>query len=231
MARTQFNPLGQIIEVSEKKTRYGRPYVFVNFGPWKGSIVKLSIWSDGLKKLTLKPDQSWVGRWISVVGLLEPPYVNPKYKYSHIAITIDEANQYRFIDAADAQRRLASIGRAPVTTGGAGNNRAILENITGSTPPRQPAAAPTRGKAKVTQAKTANQLLLEQVQKQAPAAAAPPPSGSRHRPGVSSTPPYSPTPTLSTSPGKPQSKEGGIPGWLWVIGGIVLLVILSKLGR
>ncbi|KAF0142280.1 MAG: hypothetical protein FD153_628 [Rhodospirillaceae bacterium] len=122
--------VGKIIEVKEARTRYGRPYVFVNFRFWRGNIVKLSIWSDGLKKLTWKPDQSWVGRWISVVGLLEPPFTNSKYNYSHISITIEEANQYRFIDEDEAKRRLNLVCKTVRTASTINSiNHAIIATI------------------------------------------------------------------------------------------------------
>jgi hypothetical protein len=76
------------VEVKQGKTRYGKPYVFINFGPWKGEIVKISIWSEGLAALAHHPDQSWVGRWTSIVGLMEPPYRSQRYKYSHLSISI-----------------------------------------------------------------------------------------------------------------------------------------------
>jgi hypothetical protein len=52
----------------------GRPYVFVNFGHWRGDIVKLTIWSEGLAQLSDWPDDRWIGRWVSVVGLVDAPY-------------------------------------------------------------------------------------------------------------------------------------------------------------
>ncbi len=71
--------IGRIVEVRPGKTTKGKhpgkPYIFLNFGPWQGSVFKVSIWSDGLAALSKKPDASWVGKWISVVGLMEPPYV------------------------------------------------------------------------------------------------------------------------------------------------------------
>ena len=69
----------------------GQPYVFVNFGDWRGSIVKIAIWSDGLQALADPPDRSWVGTWISVVGLLEPPY--SRGTYHHLTVTVSQPNR------------------------------------------------------------------------------------------------------------------------------------------
>lgn len=219
--------VGQIIEVKEAETRHGRPYVFVNFGPWNGHIVKLSIWSDGLKKLPLKPGQSWVNKWISVVGLLEPPYTNPKYNYSHISITIDEANQYRFIDPIEAQRRLASIGKPLPPSDGVTSNRAMLANISVSSPSGQKTAVGQRVKATAVPVKTANEKLLEGIRRTAAPAPASMSSGS-WRPSRITPPPAQP-PSSLPSPAKPEIKGRNV-GRLTLIGGfIMLLMVLSWL--
>lgn len=106
--------IGQITEVKQDKTRYGSPYVFINFGSWKGHITKINIWSEGLNTLTNKPNQTWVGQWISVVGLMEPPYVNKRYKYSHLSISITQGNQFHLVTEKEAKFRLAgSATRSP----------------------------------------------------------------------------------------------------------------------
>ena len=65
--------IGRIVEVKEDSARNGKPYVFINFGDWRGQIFKIAIWSEGLAAISKKPDASWVGKWVSVVGLIEPP--------------------------------------------------------------------------------------------------------------------------------------------------------------
>lgn len=99
--------IGQIVEVRQDKTRHGKPYVFINFGPWKGHIVKINIWSEGLDALTTRPTDSWVKKWISVTGLMEPVYVNRKYKYSHLSISITQGSQIHQITEKEAKFRLA----------------------------------------------------------------------------------------------------------------------------
>ena len=118
--------VGQITDVAVRKSRYGRPYVFINFGHWKGRITKINIWSDGLKKMSMPFDASLVGKWVSVTGLVDPPYSSAHHQYTHLSITLTEANQIRIINPADAQRRLA--GNATVTASGQGN-KAILDAI------------------------------------------------------------------------------------------------------
>lgn len=99
--------IGRITEVKSNTARNGKPYVFINFGSWKGNIIKLSIWSEGLDVLSEAPNSSWVGRWVSVSGLMEPPYVNPKFNYSHLSISITKNNQIQFITDVQAKFRLS----------------------------------------------------------------------------------------------------------------------------
>ena len=120
--------IGQIVEVKENKTRHGKPYIFINFGPWQGRIVKVSIWSEGLDALSKKPTQSWVGKWISVVGLMEPPYVSRKYKYSHLAISITQGSQLHVLTEKDAKFRLASIN-SETRSNSKSNNEKILDGL------------------------------------------------------------------------------------------------------
>jgi hypothetical protein len=128
--------IGQIVEVKENKTRHGKPYIFINFGPWQGHIVKVSIWSEGLDALSKKPTQGWVGKWISVVGLMEPPYVSRKYKYSHLAISITQGSQLHELTEKEAKFRLSSINKQ--TNGSSkSNNERILEGLRSGDQSRQ----------------------------------------------------------------------------------------------
>lgn len=153
--------IGKIFEVKEAKTRHGKPYVFINFGPWKGQTVKISIWSEGLKELAKEPDQSWVGKWVSVVGLMEPPYENKRLKYTHLAITISQNNEMSVINNTEAQFRLAGSRVAP-TPQRALSNENILEKI-GSKPrsaARQTSAAVSK---QPSIPPSTNQILLEKM--------------------------------------------------------------------
>ena len=58
--------VGQITDVTLRRSRYGRPYVFINFGHWKGRITKINIWSDGLKKMPTQFNTNLIGEWVSV---------------------------------------------------------------------------------------------------------------------------------------------------------------------
>lgn len=119
--------IGKIVEVKQDKARNGKPYVFINFGPWQGEIVKVSIWSEGLNALAESPTASWVGKWVSVTGLMEPPYVSRKYKYSHLSISITQGSQLHLISEQEARFRLT--GSSTRSSNSGVSNRQLLEGI------------------------------------------------------------------------------------------------------
>ncbi len=157
--------IGRIVEVKQDKTRHGKPYVFINFGPWQGEIVKISIWSEGLGALTQRPDQGWIGKWVSVVGLMEPPYRSRKYKYSHLAISITQANQLHLITESEARFRLSGTSTRSVGSTSRSSNKEILDEIRGTT--RTPSRATVPGRAPTT----ANQAVLQAMKGSQPAPA------------------------------------------------------------
>ncbi|AGA64664.1 hypothetical protein B488_06720 [Liberibacter crescens BT-1] len=100
--------IGQIVEVKQGTTKQGKTYVFINFGHWQGNIVKINIWPKRLNAMTNKPDQSWVGQWITVIGLMEPPrYISRRKDIFHLSITLEKNNQFRLITEKEAKFRLA----------------------------------------------------------------------------------------------------------------------------
>jgi hypothetical protein len=123
--------IGKITQVKEgfTQTAVPKPYVFINFGNWRGQILKITLWSEGLDNLAedARPNWRWRNRWISVTGLLDPPYSNRNFGYTHLSVTVTESNQMRLIDQNEAQWRLASIGQP-------------LPDLPPTTPPPPPAA-------------------------------------------------------------------------------------------
>jgi hypothetical protein len=112
--------IGRIVEVEPGSRKRGKGraqrYVFLNFGSGRGNIVKISIWSDGLAKLKEQPSKAWIGRWVSVTGLMDVPYENKRYGHKHLSITVHDDGQIQPLDEAEAGFRLASI--APPPNGG-----------------------------------------------------------------------------------------------------------------
>ena len=99
--------IGKITDVKIGRAINDKPYIFINFGFWRGEIVKLAIWSDCLLTFNKIPDKSWVDKWVSVVGLLDPPYTSPKNIYTHLSINITQETQIHFISQTEAHRRLS----------------------------------------------------------------------------------------------------------------------------
>jgi hypothetical protein len=112
----------------------GKPYVFVNFGNWLGNIVKLTIWSEGLAQLQELPDDSWIGRWISVTGLVDPPYSGKHFgrPYTHVGITIETPQQINVINEGEAKFRLGQLKVSPPVI----SPRAPGRSVTSSTADR-----------------------------------------------------------------------------------------------
>ena len=177
--------IGRIVEVKRSTTRGGKPYIFINFGPWQGSIFKVSIWSDGLAHVKARPDASWVGKWVSVVGLMEPPYVNKSFNYSHLSITVGASGTMTQVPEQEAKWRLAGAGKAAGTFKPAtSSNRETLDKIKGTSAPL-PRAAPPRASPPAPTPQSpvsSNAQVLAKIRaaSQAPVPARPPVSSGRH---------------------------------------------------
>jgi hypothetical protein len=134
--------IGRIVEVTpgSRKAGKGPPkrYVFINFGSSRGNIVKISIWSDGLAKLKEQPSNDWIGRWVSVTGLIDVPQENKRSGHTHLSITVQDDGQIQELNETEAGLRLASISTAPPSRG-------VTQ---GAAPAKPAAAAPAAAAAK-----------------------------------------------------------------------------------
>jgi hypothetical protein len=135
--------IGRIVEIKPGSRKKGKGkakrYVFINFGSWRGNIVKISIWSDGLAKLKEKPSNAWIGRWVSVTGLMDVPYESKRYK--HLSIAVQEDGQIQQLDEVEAGFRLASMSKAPPPRSGG-----LLGAALSATPAAAATAAPKKHK-------------------------------------------------------------------------------------
>lgn len=211
--------VGRIREVKHGVGKRGRgkgkPYTFINFAPWRGDIVKLTIWSEGLTNMSKAPSTTWVGRWVSVTGLVDPPYKGHHYgyKYTHVGITLTGDGQVQFISEAEAQYRL---GRKELTA--SSNNRDVLHAITGKQNGKTPSKAASAPFPRIhvpSGSKTStssNQNILNAI-RSTPTA-----------PTATTTAP-SKTPTIHTQ----QKNSRSIPWWVWIIGFFLLLWVLSHM--
>jgi len=197
--------VGKIVDVRLNKAKNGKPYIFVNFGDWRGRIFKISIWSEGLEALRAKPDSSWVGKWVSIVGLMEPPYISRQYKYSHLSITVNAVGQMTVLSEADARWRLSSPKGSSQTTQSIGTNQETLDRIK-----IKPVSTPATSATSLTLA-SPNKAILDKIR----ASSQPAPTRTTAAP--------QPQPTSRQLPGSAprpvQQQEKGIVakivGWLF----------------
>lgn len=210
--------IGRIISVKEgigrKGRGRGRPYVFINFGIWNKESAKVTIWSEGLAAMTNPPSDAWIGKWISVTGLVEPPYEGAHFgrAYRSVGITVTSEHQIVHLTEAEANFRRGRKGAVaptltrPTESVAKPRNADILSQIKGSRSRgggRRLSPAP-----KPTPPQTDNQRILQGIQTQ--------------RTTATSSPQY---PSPSGSPSQP-SGGWSIPWWVWLIGGIVLLFVI-----
>jgi len=108
--------VGRVVSVAlGSATIAGPACLRVEFSDPACDMVCLTFWPDSLSRLETVPDETWVGQWISAVGLVEPvasdrggvPY------RKDVAITIEEQGQLQRLAEAEASYRLRSQGVLP----------------------------------------------------------------------------------------------------------------------
>jgi hypothetical protein len=198
--------IGRVTDVKVDLTRRSRrEYVFINFGDWRGRIVKVSIWPAGLVKLRQKPDPSWVGKWVSVTGLMDPPYSNPRYGYTHLSVTVEEAQQLHIIGEDEAKYRLGVAGGVRTRAVSAQDNRKVLQGIRqGSSPaPSISTGASSRAGQRAPRGVpvSKNQSILQGINASAPARGQQPVAGTGWQPSASTGSQQRNAPSKSSSTG------------------------------
>jgi hypothetical protein len=177
--------VGQIVSIKQGIGKRGRgrdrPYVFLNFGIWNKNSVKITIWSEGLGNLSTRPTEAWVGGWISITGLIEPPYDGTHYgrPYRNVGITVTSDSQIIQITEQDAKFRLgrSSPAGARTTNGGIGkrsNDDILREVLSGSPGGGVVITGPGTGVAppppRVAPPKSKNEQILQQFSHRVPVA-------------------------------------------------------------
>jgi hypothetical protein len=169
-----------------------------------------------------QPSAAWTNRWVSVVGLMDPPYDSKKYGYRHLSVTVEKDGQIQFLDEAQARFRLASIGKTTtprnrdVVKGiinGTGNTKPAPATVGTSTRSRragQPTGASTPGMQKISK----NAEIVRKFKDRGQV----PPSGGY------------PTPPMGPWPSPPPASKGlleRVPWWVWVIGAAIVLLLIG----
>jgi hypothetical protein len=223
--------VGQIVSVKEGTGRRGRgrgrPYMFINLGIWNQDSVKITIWSEGLGNMSTRPTEAWVGRWISVTGLVEPPYEGKLYgrSYRNVGITVSSDNQIIQISPQEAKFRLGrgtlrAASDAAVDRNST-SNAAILDSIRGGST-RTGQRNPQRTQQSVSPppkpqpARTRNEQILRNIQ--ATSVSGQTASGS---PSYSSPKPFRPPPRQK------ESLLSRIPVWVWIGAAILAYIFFA----
>ena len=204
--------IGRIVEIKPGSRKQGKGgnkrYVFINFGSWRGNIIKISIWSDGLARLKEKPSAAWIGRWVSVTGLMDVPYETKLNK--HLSITVQEEGQIQWLDDAQAGFRLASIAMAPSS-----RTRGLIAAASSATPVAAPppAAAKTPRPRSQAPARSPKRATSQQLP---PAAVIATPAAAIAGPAQPATP----------SSGRDLA---ALPRWMWVMIGTLIVALFALL--
>jgi hypothetical protein len=217
--------IGRIVEVTPgfRKVGRGSPknYVFINFGSSRGNIVKISIWSDGLAKLKEQPSEAWIGRWVSVTGLIDVPYENKRYGHKHLSITVQEDGQIQELSETEAGLRMASISAASPP-----RDRVVTQGVASANPAATtPAAAAAKPKPKSPRSRGSSSGKPAGRQRSAPVATPAPAA----MPAVAATPAAAAT-TVQQAGQSSWRLSAGILRWIWVVGAVVALIMLLVFG-
>jgi hypothetical protein len=204
--------IGRIVEVKPGSHKRGKGpakrYVFINFGSWRGNIVKISIWSDGLAKLKEQPSNAWIGRWVSVTGLLDVPYESKRHGHKHLSITVQEDGQIQRLDEAEAGFRLASISTAPHSRNRGSPGAAAAGSPTTAAPPAPTARSKSARSRAAGRARGSKRVGPQQPIKTATAAAA------------------------AQAPARsPSRMAAGIRRGIWVMAAIIVAIVLIGMYR
>lgn len=201
--------VGKIVEIKVNRTQGGKPYVFVNFSHWRGKAVKITLWNEALAKGGERPSEKWVGRWVTIRGLVEPVFESRKYNYQHVSITADSVAQIAQLTENEAKYRLTAPRVPTSQTSTTSSNLEVLDRLRGSSPATRMPSPGISTSQPTKPAHSSNSAILQQMK--VPAASptsSPRPSGQ--------TAPRGPAPSPSHhrqhTPHQPQST--GFWGWL-----------------
>jgi predicted Ser/Thr protein kinase len=177
--------------IGERGNRRGKPCILIDFGPPRGDGVRIYVWAENPARLRDAPDAGWVGRWVSVIGLVEPPHTERSLwrRQTHLGIGTENPHEIEAISEDEARFRVRCGDARPVASRppappaqpatAEGSNRRLVARLLGGNPVpgagTLPAAATKRAAAPAATPMLparSNQAILQGLRPQ-PAASRP----------------------------------------------------------
>jgi hypothetical protein len=119
--------IGRVVRVANAtEPRSAARCLRVEFGAQLHDMTCLKVWPGSHSHRDATPDERWVGKWVSAVGLVEPVAQGPEaaQRQKNISISITESFQLQRLTEAEALYRLRSqTERATATPDGIGSVR------------------------------------------------------------------------------------------------------------
>ena len=119
--------IGRVVRVANAtEPRSAARCLRVEFGAQLHDMTCLKVWPGSHSNRDATPDETWVGKWVSAVGLVEPVAQGPAaaQRQKHISLSISEPFQLQRLTEAEALYRLRSqTERATATPDGIGSVR------------------------------------------------------------------------------------------------------------
>jgi len=222
--------VGRITEVYRGTTKYGKPYAFISFDDWREDSFRVVIWSEGLKTLREKPGRTWEGRWISVMGLVDEPFIK-HYRgeeTTYYSITVHDNSQIHELTQEQAAYRLGEEAKRGIPEASEGENTRLLKAMREEKHFPQSMGPSGPGPKTHTDRLPSNPELLRQL-KSGSSAASGHTASSSPATFASTKNPSPAAPTTSPSSPVKKKKKSNIGCWISIIiFGIIFMVILSR---
>jgi hypothetical protein len=105
--------IGEVVDTYTGRTKFGDPYMFINFGDWKSGCFYIVLWQDILDDFYsrgVNPNE-WRGKWVAVTGMLtsyvRSGMVSPQ-------IQLERASQVRILQGEEEAKLLLTTNAANI---------------------------------------------------------------------------------------------------------------------
>jgi hypothetical protein len=120
--------------LGERGRHRGKPRVSLNFAASRSNGVRVLIWAEDPALLRDAPDERWIGRCVSVVGLVEPPYVEWRFWSQHTLLGISTENVHEVEIISDEEmrfrlRRGDSVAPSPAAPDAIGTRHSLAGRL------------------------------------------------------------------------------------------------------